>query len=226
MSLTLYHCHESRSMRTLWLLNELNLDFEVKVMPFDGLRNADYLAIHPLGRVPALVHNDISLFETGAICQYLCEQFSPEILGRSFQHSERPKWLQWLHFSETMAVHGATLVQQFLVLQDEHLRSAIIQKLEGKRLQKSLEVIEQQLKNQPYLLADKFSAVDIAVGYSLHLAQYFIAITPYPNVSAYYQRLIKRPAFIASLPKENASMQLFTKEKFEYIQQMMKVRLK
>ena len=54
MSIVLYHCHEARSMRSLWLLNELGLDFELVVMPFDieKLRTKEYLAISPLGRVP------------------------------------------------------------------------------------------------------------------------------------------------------------------------------
>ena len=69
MALTLYHCPETRSMRSLWLLNELEVPFDLIEMPFDHkfLRAKEYLAIHPLGRIPALVDGDLTLFESGAI---------------------------------------------------------------------------------------------------------------------------------------------------------------
>lgn len=215
MSITLFHCHEARSMRSLWLLNELGLEFELVVMPFDGLRSQEYLAVNQLGRVPALKHNGMTLIETGAICQHLCETFSPEELGRMPSHPERAEWLQWLHYSETMAVHGANLVQQYIVLQDESLRSPIIQKLERKRLQKSVGVIEYQLDERQYLLSSGFSAVDIAVGYSLHLARRFISLLDFPQVETYYQRLAKRPAFLKSLPQSSDELRIFSRTLYE-----------
>ena len=87
-------------------------------MPFDQkyTRSPEYLAVHPLGRVPCLEHNDIKLYESGAICQYLCEVFDKDDnLGRSLKHEEHNEWLQWLHYAETVAVHGASLVQQNII---------------------------------------------------------------------------------------------------------------
>ena len=66
--LTLHHCHEARSMRSLWLLHEMGVEFDLKIHDFGPkLRDPAYLAVHPLGRVPALVDGDTVLFETGAI---------------------------------------------------------------------------------------------------------------------------------------------------------------
>src|SRR5580698_10355089 len=78
MSMTLYSCPETRSMRSLWLLNELGVPFDLVDMPFDHkfLRAKGYLAIHPLGRIPALKDEDMTLFESGAICEYLCEKYN------------------------------------------------------------------------------------------------------------------------------------------------------
>lgn len=210
MKIRLHHCHEARSMRSLWLLNELGLDFELVVHPFDGLRSADYLGIHPLGRVPAIELDDMTLFESGAICQYLCELYSPDELGRQAGSPERAQWLQWLHYAETMAVHSASLVQQLIVIQDEALRSPLIQKLESRRLEKSLEVIDKQLSSHDYLLPSGFSAIDIGIGYSIHIAQFFIALDAYPNVAAYYQRLTQRPAFKKSIPDADDKFKIFT----------------
>ncbi len=210
MAITLYHCHEARSMRSLWLLHELGLEFELVVMPFDtrALRTPEYLAIHPLGRVPCLIDGGTKLFESGAITQYLCETYDPAGLGRSADHPERAEWLQWLHYAETIAVHGASLVQQFIVIQDDAQRSPLVQKLESKRLEKSIEVVDTTLRDREYLLASGFSAVDVAVGYSLHLGRAWTALEAFPRVNAYYQRLSARPAFQTSLPDRGAGSPL------------------
>jgi glutathione S-transferase len=188
-------------MRSLWLLKELRIPFELIDMPFDlsVMRSADYLAVHPLGRVPCLVEGDFRLFESGAIAEYLCERHPEGGLGRLGQDSERYEWLQWIHYSETMAVHAAALVQQrfFIATPD---RSAVIAKLEGRRLEKAVQVLEPQLIDRDYLLRSGFSAADIGVGYSLHLADRLIELAKFPNVTRYLERLRARPAFRASLP--------------------------
>lgn len=201
--LTLYHCPGSRSMRSLWLLHEMALPFKLVELPFDlkVLRGAEYLAIHPLGRVPCLVDEDRIVFESGAIAQYLCETYDDaERFGRGPRHPERPEWLQWIHYAETIAVHGASLVQQRVFVAPEE-RSPVIQKLESRRLEKALEVLDHHLADRPFLLRSGFSAVDTNVGYSVHLARGFISLDPFPVVSRYYATLAARPAFQASLPK-------------------------
>jgi glutathione S-transferase len=199
--LKLYHCAETRSMRSLWLLNELRIPFELIEMRFDLsiLRSADYLDVHPLGRVPCLVDGGFRLFESGAIAEYLCERYTESGLGRLGQDPERYEWLQWIHFSETMAVHAASLVQQrfFIAAAD---RSALIAKLEGRRLEKAVQVLEPRLTDRDYLLRSGFSAADIGIGYSLHLADRLTDLAKFPNVTRYLQSLRARPAFRASLP--------------------------
>ena len=200
--LRLYHCPETRSMRALWLLHEIGAPFELMEMPFElsALRSAGYLAVHPLGRVPCLVDGAFRLFESGAITEYLCERFPQSGLGRVSGDPERYEWLQWIHYSETIAVHAAALVQQYHFI-PAHERSATVLRLEGRRLQKAIEVVNTQLQDRDYLLRGGFSAADISVGYSLHLAHRFIAIERYPRIESYYARLRARPAFAAALPK-------------------------
>ncbi len=192
----LFHVDGARSMRSLWLLNELGLEFELVTMEFTmaALRTPEYLAISPLGRVPCLQDGDLTLFESGAICQYLCEHYDNGGLYRPPGDPERAEWLQWLHYAETIAVHGASLVQQQVFIAPEK-RSEIVIKLESKRLEKSLEVIDEHLSDRDYLLKTGFSASDTGVAYSVHLAQSRIDITGLGNVAAYYERCRARPAF-------------------------------
>lgn len=199
--LRLHHCHEARSMRSLWLLNEMDLEFELIVHEFGpALRAEDYLAIHPLGRVPSLEIGDTAIFETGAITQWLCEQYPQSGLGRPAGDPERVQWLQWLHYAETMAVHGANLTQQHIVIWEDHDRSPLIMKLERRRLEKTLEVLDRHLDGRDFVLESGFSAVDTNIGYSVYIARYFTPLDAVPNVQAYYERLSKRPAFVKSLP--------------------------
>lgn len=201
--ITLYHVPGSRSMRSLWLLHELArtnaLEFDVKELAFEMkvLRSAEYLAVHPLGRVPCLVDGDEVLFESGAICQYLCERYDDGSLGRGPGHPERNQWLQWVHFAETMGVHGASLVQQSGFIAPAE-RSPTVQKLESRRLEKTLGVIDGVLADREYLLESGFSAADTMVGYSVHLARRFVSIEPFPSVARYYARIGDRPAFRAA----------------------------
>ncbi len=194
--ITLYHVPGARSMRTLWLLHELDLRFETVTLAFtmSALRSPDYLAVSPLGRVPCLVDGDVSLIESGAICQYLCETYDDGTLHRPPGHPERFEWLQWLHYAETAAVHGASLVQQRVFIKPE-ARSPVVQKLESRRLYKALEVLDRHLADREYLLASGFSAVDTAVGYSAHLAQELIELDDLSALAAWYARLAARPAF-------------------------------
>ncbi|MCK5748300.1 MAG: glutathione S-transferase, partial [Oricola sp.] len=96
----LHHCHETRSMRVLWLLNELGVRFELVAHPFDkSLRSKDYLALSPAGAVPALEIDGMTMFESGAMIEYLCELFPAAGLGRLPGDPERAEWLTWLHFA-------------------------------------------------------------------------------------------------------------------------------
>lgn len=168
--ITLYHVPRSRSVRTFWLLNELGRPFKVVEMPFSmkALRSPDYLAVSPAGRVPCIDDEGVTVFESGAIAQYLCDRYDPEGLGRRPGHPEWVEWIQWIHFSETIAVHASYLVQQAKFVAEENRSEAVVN-LERRRLRKTLEVIDRRLAGRDHLLASGFSAADIAVAYSIYM---------------------------------------------------------
>ena len=109
----LHHCHQTRSMRSLWLLHELGIPFDLQVYAFDqSLRSPAYLALNPIGRVPTLEIDGQTICESGAIAEALCEYAPQAGLGRTAGQTERYAWLNWIHFAETISQHCAALTQQ------------------------------------------------------------------------------------------------------------------
>ncbi|MFQ6549730.1 glutathione S-transferase family protein [Aestuariibius sp. 2305UL40-4] len=199
----LHHCPQTRSMRTLWLLHELDVPFEVVERPFDKtLRAAEFLAISPAGRVPALEIDGDVMVETGAITEYLCERFPEAGLGRLPGDPERRDWLVWVHFAETVSQHAATLTQQHVVLYDDAMRSPVVMKIEAARIGKCYDAIEARLAGREWLLDGGFSAADVSVGQAVYMARHFTRIGERPEMARWYGRIEERPGFQASLPGE------------------------
>jgi glutathione S-transferase len=206
--IALHHCPQTRSMRTLWLLYELEVPFQLRTYPFDRtLRSPEFLSLSPAGRVPALEIDGERMFETGAITEYLCERFSPDRLGRMPGSPDRAAWLVWVHFAETISQHAAALTQQHVALYEDHMRSPIIMKLEAARLHKCYDAIEARLstpiENRDYLLTSGFSAADISVGQAVYMARHFARLDAYPAVTDWYDRITERDSFQTSLPKQD-----------------------
>ncbi|MGJ8588073.1 MAG: glutathione S-transferase family protein [Yoonia sp.] len=195
----LHHCPQTRSMRSLWLLHELGVQFDVVTYPFDKtLRQEPYRSLNPTGRVPTLEFDDVVLTESGAIAEYLCERFPQAGLGRDPSHAERAQWLNWIHFAETISQHTAALTQQHIALYDDAMRSPIIMQLEAKRLRKTLATVDQSLTGA-YLLSE-FSAAAIGVGQAVYMAKHFVHLDDLPALARWYAQLEARPAFQKSLP--------------------------
>ena len=194
-------------MRALWLLNELGVDFDVVVHPFDkSLRSPDYLALNPAGRVPALEIDGRVIWESGAITEVLCEKFPEAGLGRAPGEAERADWLIWVHFAETLSQHGAALTQQHIALYDDAMRSPIVMRLEAKRLEKCHAAVEARLAGRDHLLDGGFSAADISVGQAVYMTRHFAPVEPFAEMAAWYARITARPAFRAALPPEGAEL--------------------
>lgn len=207
--ITLHHCAQTRSMRTLWLLNELEIPFQVNTHAFDrSLREPEFLSLSPAGRVPALEIDGERMFESGAITQYLCERFSPDRLARMPGSPDRMAWLVWLHFAETVSQHTAALVQQHVALREDHMRSPVVMKLEAARISRCYDALEARLstpvENRDYLLTSGFSAVDISVGQAVYMARFFVTLDNHPAVAEWYARITERDTFIASLPQDGS----------------------
>ncbi|MBS1304216.1 glutathione S-transferase family protein [Loktanella sp. SALINAS62] len=194
----LHHSPGTRSVRSLWLLEELGVPYDLVSYALDkSLRAPDYLALNPAGRVPALEIDGFALFESGAITELLCERFSPDVLGRPAGHPQRAAWLQWVHYAETVSQHCANLTQQHLMLREDHMRSPIIMHLESRRLAKTIGVLDAALADVDYLLGD-FSAADIGVGQAVEMGRRFVRLDDLPRVADWHRRLSQRPGFVTA----------------------------
>lgn len=217
MAITLHHAYDSRSMRVLWLLEEMGLDYQLQCYDFfdKSLRSEAYLALHPAGRVPALEIDGQVMLESGAILEYLAERHPDSGLGRAPGSVERMAYLEMLHYAETLGQHLANLTQGHIVLYEDWMRSPTQIGLETKRLAKVLGRLEALLSDgRDYLLPSGFSAADCAVGYGVWLAARFVDLKPFPKLSAYRTRLIARPAFQKALPPEGAR-RIYTQDFYE-----------
>ncbi len=205
----LHHCPQTRSMRVLWMLHELGLDFELVTHAFDrSLRDSAYLALHPAGRVPALEIDGGVIFESLAALQYLAERHTEKGLAGAGMD-----WLNWLHFAETISQHTAALTQQHIAIYPPEARSNLVCKIEAMRLGKTYAALEGRLGGRDYVLGE-FSAADVGLGQALYMARHFVKLEGFPRVAAYYERLSARAAFRRALPQAGEAL-LYVKDYYE-----------
>lgn len=193
----LHHIPFSRSFRVLWMLEELGLKADIKTYAItDGsLRTPEYLAKAPLGRVPALEIDGMTLSESGAILQYLAETHAEAGLDRPVGHADRARYLEFFGFGETMGSQVEALNLQHLFLRAPAQASPTVIKLNTARLRSTLQVLDGALEGQEYVLASGLSATDMMMGFNLFAAPYYVKLDDMPNLQAYRARLEARPAF-------------------------------
>ncbi|MGH1329950.1 MAG: glutathione S-transferase family protein [Paracoccaceae bacterium] len=210
----LHNISGSRSFRVLWLLSEMGMTPELAQYSItDGsLRTPEYLGASPAGRVPALDIDGITIYESGAIVEYLCETRPEHGFGRAVGDAERVPYLEAIHYAETMGNIIANLNLQWLFLRDPAMRSPTVLKIEARRLEATIAPLEALLAKQDYVLASGFSAADMMLGYNFLAAPYFVRLEPYPNIRAYIERVQSRPAYLRAKELDGPSQ--FYKQDF------------
>jgi len=194
----LYHCPGSRSIRIVWLLEELGLNYDLHSMPLGSpeMRTPEYLAIHPGGRVPALGDGDVTLGESGAIVEYLLARHSDGQMRPDPSAPAFPKYLQWLHFPEGMLMPQINVIVVETKFLPPEKRSDVHAARALKLLNKMLGIVEQGLSDGREWLTGSFSGADIMTGHACWVSARFGGdVSDKPNVAAYVDRVAARPAF-------------------------------
>ncbi|NKC11270.1 MAG: glutathione S-transferase family protein [Gammaproteobacteria bacterium] len=191
----IYHAPNSRSVRIVWLFEELGLPYELELFKLGEkrMRGPDYRKIHPLGRVPALADGEVTIFESGAIVQYVLAKYAD---GRMVPPQDSPEfaaYLQWLHYAEGMIMpHVNIIVVETLFLPEERRNQTNVDR-STKQLGKMLDAVNEQLEGREYLVGE-FSGADIMTGHACVVSARLGAdVSDKPNVSAYIDRLKARP---------------------------------
>lgn len=196
----LHHVPGSRSFRVLWLMEELGLEAELQNWSLtDGsLRSPEFRALSPAGRIPALEYEDMVVFESGAIVEYLTEQTGR--LAPKPGSPERAAFLGWVHFAETQANLVQNLNIHHIFLRPESARSVAMMKLDTRRLEVTMRALEDHLIAHEWLLSE-FSAADCMLGFNIDAMFRFVRGDAYPALSAYRDRVSGRPAYRSALEK-------------------------
>lgn len=199
--IVLYHCMSARSFRPLWALEELSLQYELRMLPFPPrVAQRSYLDINPLGTIPLLVHGDTRMTESAAICQYLCALSAPTSLNVDVKEADFGAFLNYLHFGEATLTFPQTLVLRYGRVESEARRLPQIAQDYTKWFLARLRTLEPRLSKQQYLCASRFTAADISVGYALMLAEHLHLSEHFtPAVGAYWQRLKQRESYVSAM---------------------------
>ena len=192
----IHHAPNSRSVRALWLFNELDLPYELEIYPLGdkSMRTPEYLKVHPLGRVPALEDGDLTIFESGAIVQYVLEKYGDGTMVPAPDSIDYPIYLQWLHYAEGMIMPQVNIIVVETIFLPEERRNQTNVDRATKLLTRMLTAVDMHLQDRDFL-AGEFSGADIMTGHACIVSARLGAdISDKPNIAAYIDRLEARPA--------------------------------
>jgi glutathione S-transferase len=193
----LYHCLSARSFRPLWMLEELGIPYELKVLPFPPRTKArSFLEVNPLGTVPAFFDGAVRMTESVAICQYLAARFSPGGMEVARDEGDFGAYLNYLHFGEATLTFPQTLVLRYAHFEPAERRQPQVADDYAKWFLARLRTLETPLAEREFLCAGRFTAADVSVGYALLLAQHLGLSERFaPATHGYWERLQARDAY-------------------------------
>ncbi|MGV6802404.1 MAG: glutathione S-transferase family protein [bacterium] len=200
MTLKIYHVAMTRSIRPIWLLEELGQPYEAQVVPRDQLQefqsSEQYLKINPMGKFPAMIDGEVTMIESIAIMEYILEKYPNNNLVPKPGPTDHAAYLQFLHFGESGMGPYVTMLLGHTVLLPEKARISGIAKWAKTETDKCLGLIDKALEGREYLCEYGFSAADISVTYMLYLLKLMKQFEDAPdNVKAYWKRVTARPAW-------------------------------
>ena len=188
--LTLYHASPSRSSIVLWMLEEVGVPYDIHLLSLsngDQLKPA-YLAVNPLGKVPALKHGDTVITEVAAICTYLADEFPDKKLSVPVGSPRRGLYLKWLFFAPSVMEPAAN---DKVFPRKEAPRAGAIGYRE---LDTVLDVVAKAVEPGPHLMGAQFTAADVVVGSLLRWGMMFGFVPKRAEFTNYVGRLTARPA--------------------------------
>lgn len=213
--LTLHHLENSQSIRVLWLLEELEADYQIQHYKRDqvtSLAPKDFKKLHIMGTSPCITCGDLVLPETSAILDYVMDKYDGEQLRPSANSVLRTDYLYWYHAAQGsfMPLLLESLIFKRMVSKVPTVIRPIIRFVVNKvkanyldvRLQKMLTQIENKLANSKWFAGEQFTAADIVMGYCMEVANVRVGMDDrYPNAQRFLQQMRARPAYQRAMAK-------------------------
>lgn len=187
---TLYSNPMSRGRTVHWLLEELGAPYDVKLVDLakGEQKSPQYLAINPMGKVPAIVHRGVVVTEAAAICVYLADAFPQAGLAPKLDDPKRGTYLRWIFFG-VGCFEPAVMDKMFKRPPFERPGAISYGTYET-----MLATLETALEPGPWILGERFTAADVFIGAQLQFALMTKAIEPTPVIQSYVDRIAGRPA--------------------------------
>src|SRR5260370_16165229 len=188
--LTLDQAGPSRWSVVRWMLEEIGEPYDIHFMSLSkgDNRAPDYLAINPMGKVPALRQGDVVITEAAAICAYLADEFPRAKLNVPVGDARRGPYLKWLFFGPS-CIEPAMMDRAF-PRKEEARRAA----LGYGDFDTVMDVVAKAVVKGPFILGEQFTAADVVIGSGLRFGMMFKLLPERPEFTAYVGRLAQRPA--------------------------------
>ena len=202
--LTLHHLNDSRSQRILWLLEELGAPYELKRYQRDAvtrLAPPELKAVHPLGKAPVIVDDEVVIAESAAIVDYLIRRYGKGAMRPAEGGAEFEAYQEWLHYAE-----GSAMLPLMMNLYVSRLKEAgaPLQPRIDSELARHLGYADAALKGRQFFVGDSLTGADIQMSFVAEVAASFKRLGPYPDLAAWIGRMHARPAFQRSIDKGGA----------------------
>jgi glutathione S-transferase len=203
-----HHAPMSRSNIVHWMLEELGIPYELHAISLErgDHKKPEYLAINPMGKVPAITHQGVTITEAAAVCAYLADEFPAAKLAAPVGSPQRGIYLKWLFFSPSCLEQA--------MLDRAHDRPPVPARASPYgEYDTVMDTVAQAVVDGPYLLGQHFTAADVVLGSCLQYGTMINALPERPEFSAYLGRLRQRPALQRSFVKnQHLYEQLHPKE--------------
>jgi glutathione S-transferase len=189
-TLTFYTNPMSRGRIARWMLEEVGRPYETVLLDYGTtMKGADYLAVNPMGKVPAIRHGETVVTEGAAICAYLADAFPDAGLAPPSGNQKRGPYYRWLFFAAGPVEAAVTAKSLGLLAPADKKRMAGYGSFE-----ETVDTLERAVSGGPYICGDQFTAADVYVGSQIGWGMMFGSIDKRPAFEDYFGRLSQRPA--------------------------------
>ena len=203
--LKIYHSKGTRALRVIWVCEELGVPYEIVPVDFspEYRAKAEWRAMNPVGKVPAMTDGDMKMFESCAMMQYVLDRYGEGRLQPAKDNPTYTHYLQWCWFAEsTFARPLGEIVNHRREFKPE--LDDVVAEMK-RRATLSLNALDQALVDRPFLLGNEFSAADISNGYTIRAYRRLVTEDLPSNADAYFNRLTSMPPYERTVAADEAT---------------------